>query len=258
MGKRKKPAPGRKPGKPEQPARQDISSAPPERRSTPQDKIRLPEIPAHRWRGGGKPPAEQPKADPADYYRLKTRAVEDLVTANEENSPPVSPREIRQYHTGSRLRVADWVKALFLKFWLGGVVCYFFLWGLSGIALNPWDQILILGIALGGLTNLITNNVFRFIAKTKGAYDRWMMFPRKGVAFFLLDILYGIVLILCVMMTYNGINMAFSGGADTAALGVEPLGFGLIVLGLDLLFLGLKRLGGRILDDAKKQARKQA
>ena len=33
----------------------------------------------------------------ADYYRLNKDAVEDLVTASEENSPPVSEEEIRKY-----------------------------------------------------------------------------------------------------------------------------------------------------------------
>ena len=33
-----------------------------------------------------------------DYYRLKTDAVNDLVTANEENSPEVPEEELRAYY----------------------------------------------------------------------------------------------------------------------------------------------------------------
>ena len=36
----------------------------------------------------------------ADYYQLKTQAIEDLVTANESNSPEVSPEELRKYQSG--------------------------------------------------------------------------------------------------------------------------------------------------------------
>ena len=127
-----------------------------------------------RRSAAGKPDEEKTTAD---YYRLKTEAVEDLVTANEENSPPVSAAELRKYRSGPQIKLADWVKVLLLKFWTGGMICYFFIWGLSTFTLNQWDHLLVLGIALGTVTHLITNNILRFIAATPGLYDRWMMFP---------------------------------------------------------------------------------
>ena len=68
----------------------------------------------------------------ADYYKLKTQAVDDLVNASEDNSPPVPEEELRAYRSGPRMKVADWVKMLFIKFWFAGAVCFFFLWGLGG------------------------------------------------------------------------------------------------------------------------------
>ena len=56
-------------------------------------------------------PSEEPAEKLADYYRLKTEAVDDLVNASEENSPEVSAEELRKYTTRHRLRLADWVKA---------------------------------------------------------------------------------------------------------------------------------------------------
>lgn len=227
--------------------------APPagKRRSTPRDKIRLPDPPAGDLRspstGSGREEAEP------DYYRLKTQAVEDLVSANAENAPPVPAAELRKYHAGPKLRLADWLKALLLKAWIGGMVCYFFIWGLSTLTLNGWDHLLILGVALGMITHLITNPVFRFLAKTPGAYDRWMMVPRKEIWFLPLDLVYGLLLVICVMMTYNSVNLMaarFTGNAETAFLGVEPILFGLFTLGWDLLFLGMKHLLKRIIRDA--------
>ena len=66
----------------------------------------------------------------ASYYELKTQAVEDLVSANEENSPQVSREEIRKYTSRGRLKLADWVKLLAIKWWFAAAVCFFFLWGL--------------------------------------------------------------------------------------------------------------------------------
>ena len=40
--------------------------------------------------------AQKPEIEKqSEYYRLKTEAVNDLVTANEENSPEVSEEELR-------------------------------------------------------------------------------------------------------------------------------------------------------------------
>ena len=193
--------------------------------------------------------------DTSAYYRLKKQAVEDLVTANEENSPPVSAAELKKYRSGPKVKMSDWVKAILIKLWIAGMICYFFIWGISTITLNPWDQLLVIGIALGAATNLMTNNIYRFIAKTPGAYDRWMMFPGKKIYFLPLDVVYAILLTACTIMTYNGINLLAAGGSEQAgaAIGVEPILFGIFVTAWDLLFLSCKRLGGRILADAKQK-----
>ena len=193
--------------------------------------------------------------DTSAYYRLKKQAVEDLVTANEENSPPVPAAELKKYQSGPKIKMSDWVKAILIKLWIAGMICYFFIWGISTIAINPWDQLLVIGIALGLATNLMTNNIYRFIAKTPGAYDRWMMFPGKKLYFLPLDVVYAIVLTACTIMTYNGINLLAAGGAEDAgiALGVEPILFGIIVTAWDLVFLGCKQLAKRIVTDAKQK-----
>ena len=200
-------------------------------------------------------PAPEEHRDAAEYYKLNTKAVEDLVTADEENSPPVPAAELRKYRSGPKIKLSDWVKAILIKLWIAGMICYFCIWGISTIAINPWDQLLVIGITLGLATNLMTNNIYRFIAKTPGAYDRWMMFPGKKLYFLPLDVVYAILLTACTIMTYNGINLLAAGGSEQAgaAIGVEPILFGIFVTAWDLLFLGCKRLGGRILADAKQK-----
>ena len=187
-----------------------------------------------------------------DYYRLKTKAVDDLVSANSENSPPVSKEELRKYHAVPKKRVPDAVKAILLKIWFAGVICYFFIWGLSTLSLNQWDLLLILSIALGAVTFLLTKNIYRFFARKEGDFDRWMMFPGESILWLPADLVYAVVLVMCTVMTYNGINRLIAGPEGATALGVEPILFGLFVTGWDLIFLGMKRLMKRILEDAKK------
>ena len=190
------------------------------------------------------------------YYDLKTKAVDDLVTADARNSPPVSPEELRKYRSGPHITLADWVKAILIKLWFAGMICYFFVWGLSAFTLNQWDHIAIIGVSLGAVTNLLTNNVYRFIARTPGAYDRWMMVTSPKIWFLPLDLAYALVLTVCVLMTYNTLNALFTPpGAQGAALGVEPILFGVFATLWDLLFLGMKRVFLKIVSDAQKRVR---
>ncbi len=189
--------------------------------------------------------AEKPEIEKeSDYYQLKTDAVRDLVTADESNSPEVPEEELRKYRSGPKLKVADWVKLCFIKAWFAGAVCFFFLWGLGGYLADTLDALFVTGMALGIVTDLLTNNVLRFIAKTKGGNDRWMMFPQTGYISFPLNIIYAYLVLFLVFLIYNAINMAIvaitKAPAGTVPLGVEPILFGVFCLGVDLLLIRIK------------------
>ncbi len=191
-----------------------------------------------------------------EYYKLHSKAVNDLVTADETNSPEVSEEELRKYRSRTRLQLGDTVKALLLKFWFNGSVCFFFFWGLGAYLADFLDQFVVLGIAMGGVTDLLVNSIFRYYEKTPGGNDRWMMFPKRSVAAFFFNILYAFLVLFLVYTIYNVINqllVSFTGATDSVPLGVEPVLFGLFYLGVDLLLLAMKRLLFRIIDDAKKK-----
>ena len=200
---------------------------------------------------------EKPEVEKqSEYYRLKTQAVDDLVTANEDNSPEVSEEELRAYRSGPRMKIADWVKMLFIKAWFAGAVCYFFLWGLGGFLHSELDLLVVTGFALGVVTDLLTNPVLRFFEKTKGENARWMMVTRKSHSGLFLNILYGYVILFLVWTLYNVINLAIiavTGPTDTVPLGVEPILFGVFCLGTDLLLIQMKRMIGRMIHDAAKR-----
>ena len=192
----------------------------------------------------------------SEYYRLHTQAVDDLVHADESNSPPVSEEELRKYRSGPKLRLADWVKAVLVKMWFAGSVCFFIFWGLSSYISARLDLLVVFAIALGVVTDVLTNNILRHFAKSNGANDRWMMFPQKRYLTFFLNILYAGLLLVCVDFLYNLINLtllSLSGGEGNV-LGVGPILFGVFYTGFDLLFIGMKRLFRQIVNDAKKSA----
>ena len=189
-------------------------------------------------------PAEE--RDASSYYRLNTKAVDDLVEASPENSPPVSEAELRQYRHGPKLKrvhLGEGLKAFLIKWWFAGMVCYFFVTGLSGYIGSTLDQLVIVSVALALVTDLLTNGIFRAYARQKGANDRWMMFPRNTIGSLLLYVVYSFVLMLFIYTTYLAVNMAWAAlveDENALLLGVGPIGFGIIAAGWDLLFVGLK------------------
>lgn len=186
----------------------------------------------------------------SEYYKLNTRAVEDLVTADESNSPQVTEEELRAYRSGPKRRIPGWVKILFVKFWFAAATCFFFIWGLGGYLADLLDLLFVTGMALGIVTDLLTNPVLRFFERTPGDHSRWMMIPKKGYISFPLNILYAYVVLFMVFMLYNGINFAclwITGTENVIFLGVEPVLFGLFYLGFDLLFIQIKeRIAGHL------------
>ena len=190
----------------------------------------------------------------SDYYKLNTKAVDDLVGANKENSPEVPREELEKYRSASGIRLPRWLKAVLLKAWFAGAACFFIFWGLGLYLTSLLDMMLVFGLVLGLVTDLLVNNIFRFAAQVPGENDVWMMFPKKGMGSFFLNILYGYFLLFCVYSLYQGINTVItgiSGQVDSVPVGVEPILFGLFFMGFDLLFLGLKHMALRILSDAK-------
>lgn len=196
----------------------------------------------------------------SDYYKLNTKAVDDLVTANKENSPEVPEEELKKYRSKSGIHLPEWLKAVLLKAWFAGAVCFFIFWGLGIYLPNTLDMLLVFGAALGIITDLMVNNIFRFLAEVPGANDRWMLLPKRTNLNFFGNILYSYGLLLCVFMLYqiiNGILVAVTGATDTVPLGVEPILFGIFYMGFDMLFVGMKHLLRRIFRDAISQERKE-
>ena len=192
----------------------------------------------------------------AEYYKLHTSAVRDLVDADESNSPEVSEEELLKYRSGPKIRLSDWVKAILIKMWFAGSVCFFIFWGLSSYIGARLDLLFVFALALGIVTDILTNNILRYYAKTVGGNDRWMMFPQKGYITFPLNILYAMILLFCVDMFYTLLNLSLSAiGDGGVTIGVGPILFGVVYTAFDLLFITIKRTLRQIVEDAMRNAK---
>ena len=192
------------------------------------------------------PPANTEKSK--DYYKLNTNAVDRLVNAEKKDYPKDKKLKdpAKQYRSGFLDRIPASVKALFIKFWFNGSVCYFIFWGL-GLYLNDFlDMIVVLSVVLGMVTDILTNNALRFVETLPGENNRWMMFTKKKYWTFIANILYAFVVLFFVIWLYEVIK-----------IGVEPILFGIFYMLFDLLFIGMKNLMKTIINDAKDKVNKQ-
>ncbi len=189
-------------------------------------------------------------------YELKGNAVEKLLDAQKGEVPEFTQEELNQYRK-KRLSIPMAVKVVFIKAWFAGAVCFFILWGLGIYLQATLDMFFVAGAVLGMATDLLTNNVLRFMETTPGANNKWLLCEKRGMVGFGLNLLMGYVVFFCVYCTYGLIN-ATIGPALQIYVGVEPLLFGLLCMGYEMLFIGMKRMMKSIIRDAKDAAQNQS
>lgn len=181
-------------------------------------------------------------------YTLNTKAVDDLVEAHREPEKVKSVEDINavdQYQTSILSKIPVWVKALFLKYWFAGAVYFFIGFGLGSYLTDSEAMIIVLGGVMGLTTDVLLNNIFMHFQSDK-EYNSFMMVPVKKFWTLFINLIYAVIVVLCVVFTYNIINkwiIASQGlPATDNPLPVEPLLFGLFYLAYDMAFIGIKNL----------------
>lgn len=217
-----------------------------------------------------------------NYYDLKTKEVDELVAAlkgelDETEAEPVPTNiaeitgEEQKVKPGSKKadfdpykidklsRIPVWVKAIFIKWWFAGAVCYFILMGLGRVVTDALDQAVLAGCVLGIFTDMFVNPIFRYMESSEKEYNKYMMFPFPFKQFwtFFTNIIYYLVVGLLVMLMYGGINQLFNlinnnyDGYVTIAVG--PLIYGTFCVMVDMAFIGIKDLIVFLVKRAKRK-----
>lgn len=211
------------------------------------------------------------KENPVNYYDLKTDAVEDLVSAlNEdvvEETPSVHKKYVREkeegqpdpYKLDKLAMIPTWIKALFVKFWVAGAICYFFIWGL-GIQVNsPLDQVFLTGIATGVIVDLFVNTAFLYFESDKKEYHPYILVPvpAKKIWSLLINIPIAILEIYLIMLFYSTVNIIIKDIKNlpegTTTLNVEPILFGLLFVLVDMIILSIKNVSIRVYKKLKNK-----
>lgn len=205
-----------------------------------------------------------------DFYDLKVDKVDELVAALKDDTAEFDgeismnindctgvydPKNVKRSgkqkqfdpYKGDFLgRVPVCIKGLFIKFWFAGMVCYFIMFGISSVE-DDLDKLVLLGAVLGLVVDILVNPALRFIETDKHEYNAYMMFPFPFKAFwtFFTNIIYYVIVVICVNYCYYGLDMLLNsiyGRTDYIAVGVEPLLFGVFAVMVDMVFIGIKDL----------------
>ena len=152
-------------------------------------------------------------------------------------------REFDPYKVDRFSRIPAWIKAIFIKFWFAGMVCYFVMMGLK--IGNDLDRLVLVGAVLGVVVDVLVNPLFRYMESDRREYNAYMMFPFPFRAFwtFFTNLIYYIFVLVCVNFCYLGFSELLNlikGTTEVIHLGVEPLLFGVITVACDMLFIGIK------------------
>ena len=114
-----------------------------------------------------------------NYYDLKTDAVNSLVDAlNEEpkeetlsvHKKYIKNKEKDQpnpYKLDKLALIPTWIKAFFIKFWVAGAICYFFIWGLGIYIQATLDMLFVTAFSTGIIVDLLVTPAMLYFESDK-------------------------------------------------------------------------------------------
>lgn len=230
-----------------------------------------------KYKKGKQPPKE---TTIENFYDLKTKEMDELVAALKGETPEDAPvptaniaeitgetqegnkkksgkAEFDPYKRDKFSRIFPfWLKALFIKFWFFGLVCYFVLMGLGIYITNNLDLFVVCGLVTGVIVDCLVNPIFRMMESDRKEYNYFMMFPFpfKKIWTFFANLIYYLGVMILLSWFYE---LIFGVLKVSDFGGVEPLGFGLACLIVDMALIGIKDLIVFLVKRAVKKSREK-
>lgn len=193
---------------------------------------------------------EVKKEESVNYYDLKTEHVDELVAALKEESEPITPAGHKAYKVNSKdqpdpykidklAKIPSWIKACFIKFWVAGAICYFFLFSFVLSSFAQLDKLVFTGVMLGVIFDMVVNPAMLYFESDKKEFHPYILLPfsAKKIWTLLINIPIGILTVWIINLGYSVIIPN-----NNLIKGVEPISFGLMYLAIDMFFVSIKNL----------------
>ncbi len=138
-------------------------------------------------------------------------------------------------------KVPYWVKAVLIKYWFFGVICFFVLMGLGLVITNALDKIVVCGLLGGMITDVVTDNILMMIESSDHESQWFMIYKKsKSVWSLIINLVYTLVLFFgcselmtLIISTYSDKSFWFL---------QEPCSQALVLIIVDMAFIGIKDL----------------
>lgn len=148
-------------------------------------------------------------------------------------------KEMKKYDKGFLNKVPYSVKAILIKYWFYGAVCFFSLMGFVGI--YGETAALVGGLIAGALFDIACYNILEMMDHDNNKAKYYMMFKSKKIYSVFINVVYQVVVFFIAYVVISAIVSTYKEGSNSMFLG-EPLSIALVLTAIDAIFLLIKNL----------------
>ena len=147
--------------------------------------------------------------------------------------------EIKKYDKGFLNKIPYSIKAILLKYWFYGAVCFFSLMGFIGI--SGENAALVAGLIAGALFDVACYNLLEMMDSDNNKAKYYMMYKSKKIYSVFINVVYQVVVFLIAMVIISTIVSSYKDPVNNWFL-QEPLSIALVLTAIDAIFLLIKNL----------------
>ena len=164
---------------------------------------------------------------------VKQKDITDLI--DEE----ISMDDLHAYkQQGFIARLPDWVKAIFIKYWFYGAICFF---ALMGTWLIGENAAIFAGVLAGGVFDLVVYNILIMMESDENESRHFIMYKSKKIWSVFINMCYEVVVFFLAMLFCSTIVNTYKDPVNNWFL-QEPFSQGLVLLVFDAVFITIKGL----------------
>jgi hypothetical protein len=159
---------------------------------------------------------------------------DELLQDEEEHT-----QEIKKYDKGFLNKVPYSIKAILIKYWFYGAVCFFSLMGFIGI--SGENAALVGGLIAGALFDIACYNILEMMDHDNNKARYYMMYKSKKIYSIFINVVYQVAVFLIAMVIISSIVSTYKDPVNNWFL-QEPLSIALVLTAIDAIFLLIKNL----------------
>lgn len=148
-------------------------------------------------------------------------------------------QEIKKYDKGFLNKVPYSIKAILIKYWFYGAVCFFSLMGFIGI--SGENAALVGGLIAGALFDIACYNILEMMDHDNNKSKYYMMYKSKKIYSVFINVIYQVAVFLIAMVIISSIVSTYKDPVNNWFL-QEPLSIALVLTAIDAIFLLIKNL----------------